>query len=144
MFEKVLSFFGKVAKDVHTAFNPPQHLRFDAFGASRDECLRNLEKEAGLPKGDLYVKGEPMKVASWPLGLRSLRYGIWSKTSAEWEAEKRGYVSGSLLEPTQKVFEENRYNFMGSLNISKNCPGVFRQRESDYKSVCTTCGYVDY
>lgn len=134
LFQRV---FQKPINFAHAVLNPPQHLRPCACGDSLDECLRKLERKANLPIGDLYIKGESMKVASWPLGLRSQSHPVWSKTSDAWEASvsKQGYISGHVLEAEDKIGDLP--SFFGTLHISKNCPGVYRD------NVCTTCGDRD-
>lgn len=135
IFQKL---FQRPIRFVQAVLNPPQHIRLDTFGTSMHDCLHRLEKKADLPAGDLYIKGESMKVASWPLGLRSLRHSVGSKTSDMNEADvsKQGYVGGHVIEPLEVVISGSEYRFFGSLHISKNCPGVYRD------NVCTTCGDV--
>lgn len=131
LFQKPVSF-------VQGVLNPPRHVRLDACGLSMNDCLHQLEKKADLPAGDLYLKGEPMRVASWPLGLRSLRHALGSKTSDLWEADpsKQGYIAGHVIEPLELAKSDDWYKFLGSLHMSKNCPGAYRD------NVCTTCGDV--
>lgn len=131
--------FQRQVKFLHKAMNPPQHFRPSTFAADLDQCLRNLEKEARLPSGDLYIKGEPMKFASWPQGFKILSYPVSSKTSDAWEADdlKLGYICGSVTEPSSPPILGDKRRFFGSLHISNNCPGVFRN------NVCTSCGHHD-
>jgi hypothetical protein len=149
LFQKPVSF-------VQGVLNPPEHIRLVGSGNSIEDCLRDLEKKARLPIGDLYVKGEPMKVVSFPVPRVGLNHFIGSRTSDAWAVDdsKQGYISGSIFEATSpyKPTDEQRsrldimgavavalanaVQFLGRLHISKNCPGVYCD------NVCTTCGDV--
>jgi len=144
MLKILTQLFSWGAKALHEAVNRPEHIRLVEYGESTEECLRNMERAAGLPRGDLYIAGESMRVAAWPTGLRSTRRPVFSKTSNEWKGdpEKKGYIYGSILEPDENLLKEKRLNFVCSLHISRNCSGLYTRRESDGARVCT-CGDVD-
>lgn len=144
MLDLLTRLFVGAIKAVDEAMNRPEHIRLVGYGETTEECLRGLEKQAGLPNGDLYIAGDSMRVASWPTGLRSTLRHVFSKTSDEWKnnPNKKGYICGSILEPDVNLLKEGRLSFMGSLHVSKNCSGSYRQRESDGASVCT-CGDVN-
>lgn len=129
-------FFQRAARAAHKAINPPQHIRLSAVEESLDECLRKLEDAAGLPDGDLSLRGDTREVATFPTGHRGVQHVIVSKTSDKWKADvtKVGYISGSITVFPGRIGEEK--TCLGKLHISKNCAGVYRD------NVCTTCGDV--
>lgn len=122
--------------------SPPMHIRVHSVGGDARDCLHELEREAGLPPLDLsfdYEKG--MDWVSFPTGMRSICYPIVSKTGEQMKRKAAvGYISGSLYEPklqphffdTDERLISGKYH--GTLHISKNCPGVYRD------NICTTCG----
>lgn len=136
--------------------NPPRHIRVSEMSDSLDGCLRSLEKSAGLPTGDLYLKSSPMEVTSFPLKRKGLKYFLGSKTSDTWadDPSQKGYVAGSVIEFTEKTKldseQRKRFGYLmagliavadsspyfGSLHMSKNCPGVYEN------NMCKNCGDV--
>lgn len=159
----MLQFFHSVARVAQKVFNHPQkmlnrprHIRVSVVGNSLGDCLQKLESKAGLPKGDLSVKSDPMKVTTFPVSRRGLRHSVVSKTSGQWKLDNTniGYIAGHIFEATGKVELNNEQElrmsplatgaiqyansitFFGSLHISKNCPGVYRD------NICTTCGDI--
>jgi len=129
----MLSIFQQIGSGIHKILHPPQHVHLSVTSKDAYNCLRKLEKKASLPVGDLSIRDDdPMEVAGWPTGHKGLRYIIDSKTSDEWkdDGSRQGYIAGSAIK------DKNSGTFIGSLHISKNCPGIFRD------SICTTCGHV--
>ncbi len=129
-------------------FNPPRHLHFSSAQDSVDACLRDLEHKTRLPKGDLYIKGEPRHdMCSFPAMRSGTQYFLGSITAERW---KVGYISGTVFEtdgatslspkqlgsmhPVVAAAISVPHIVVGRLHISKNCPGVYRE------NVCTTCG----
>jgi hypothetical protein len=125
--------FQRVVHAVRKALNPPTHIRLYAVGGSLDDCLRQLEDEAGLPEGDLSLRGDSSEVATI-FGPRGLSHPIVSKTSEKWKgsSDKEGYIAGHVTLFAHDISPGN--TCMGKLHISRNCPGVYRD------NVCTTCG----
>jgi len=153
----MLQIFQGIRRFFHQEVNrQPRHIRPFVVGDSLNDCLRKLEKEAGLPLGDLSLKEEPMEVSTWPVIRSGLRHSISSKTSEKWRADetKDGYIAGSVFEATgpAKLYAEqssglvplaaavlrlaDSMKFQGFLHISKDCPGVYQD------GVCTTCGDI--
>lgn len=133
IFQRLLR---KPVRFVQSVLKPPEHIRLVGFGNSLQECLRDLEKAAHLPVGDLYVKYKTIE--EYPVFTKN--YFVGSKTADLWKADssKQGYVAGCVVESFElaKSDGDGGYKFLGSLHISKNCPGVY------YENVCTTCGDV--
>ncbi len=141
-----------IVKNIQQSMNPPQHIRMSVVGSSIDDCLRQLEKKACLPEGDLSVKGEPMEVVTWPLPKKGVVHNVVSKTSKVWQETNSGYIAGGVFEAVnQCMYSEaerkrmtpllntavrmaDQYDFHARIHISKNCPGAY------YKGVCTNCG----
>ncbi|QSH39125.1 hypothetical protein JXR01_02340 [Candidatus Kaiserbacteria bacterium] len=137
---------------IHKVFHPPQHLRLEVQGDTLEDCLRNLERQAKVPVGDFFVEGEPESVVMLPARQTGKKYIVVSKVSEEWREAGKGYIAGSIFEPTEpmEVGSEsspllagiaqivNDVVFYGSVHVSKNCPGVYRD------NVCTTCGDVSH
>lgn len=130
----MLQFFLELVRVVHKALNPPKHIRLLAIEGSLDKCLRQLEGQAGLPEGDLSLRGDTMKVAGFLTGLIATQHVIVSETSKKWRADsaKDGYISGSVT--VHGGLTKKDIMCFAKLHISENCPGVFAD------NVCTTCG----
>lgn len=125
----------KVKTVLKKILNPPHHTHYKTDFENKAACLEALEHLSGLPEGDLYLSDEPpMDVVAAPRDWSKV-YGVKSKTSELWskDGSMEGYICGTLL----KSSKDNEIIFYGDLHVSKNCPGVFRDR------VCTSCGHVD-
>ena len=138
---------------IRRIFNPPSHKDFRTIGNSVEECLRDLEAQAGLPPGDLTLVGEPRAVTSFPAMRNGLNHLIVSNTSAAWKKDpkKEGYISGGVFEATEpsSLTDEQLSKmpyffalvitapivFFGELHIIKNCPGIFKD------NACIECGH---
>ncbi len=149
-FFQLFGFFRKIEKIV----NPPQHIRMNVVGSSIDDCLRQLEEKAGLPKYDLSIDGSPTEVVTWPVPRKGLNHNIVSKTSEIWQKNNNGYIAGGVFEAVSKSMYSNderrrmnpmvgfavnladSYNFHARIHLSKNCLGVYRE------GVCKFCGDV--
>ncbi len=131
----------------------PQHIRLFEAATSIEDCLRLLEKAGRLPVGDLSISDEPPReVCTFPAMRSGLEYRIVSKISEEWRVADNGYIAGTVFETTEPcTLEQDQLDRMdpivaaavsikhicvGTLHISKNCPGVYRD------GVCTSCGDV--
>ncbi len=134
----------RASQAMENVFAWPKHIRIRSVGVSEDECLRELEREGKLPRGDLSIDHKKgIKMASFPSGVRSIRYPILSKRGVELEqdATKVGYITGSLYKvakelPVELLLKKGSHLYHADLHISSNCPGVYRDR------VCTTCGDI--
>lgn len=88
-----------LAKIIQKTFFSPRHIRVSAGGESLDDCLRELEKAARLPRNDLsFDSGNPMRVSTFPVRAGGIRHNIVSKISDSWRAKNKGYVSGSVFD----------------------------------------------
>jgi hypothetical protein len=125
----------------------PIHREVGVTTGSINECLRELERRAGLPEGDLSLTNhEPIDMVAPLAAMRVKVYSFDSKTSEQWRKEGKGYISGRISEAVGRseflpgithgaaVFAKPGM-FYGNLFISKNCPGVFKD------DTCTSCGY---
>ncbi len=135
-------------------FHPPTHIRLSVVGKSINECLRQLERKAGLPVDDLFIEGEPREVTTWPAMRDGIEHRIASKMSARWRADPvtEGYIAGTIFEtagPCELTSEQLRrmepivaaavavpHICLGNIHISKNCPGVYKD------NTCMTCGNI--
>ena len=151
MLKTLLNKVRIVVEAVHDILNPPEHIRLTAVGTTIEECLRDLERQAELPIGDLGVTGRPYETCSFPIMRRGMTDFIKSKLSERWrELGVVGYISGSVTEMTKPASLDQEqldrlppiivaavaapHVCIATLHISKNCPGVYRD------NVCTTCG----
>lgn len=123
------------------------HREIETVAESINECLRELERKGGLPRGDLSLTNhEPIDMVAPLAAMRVKVYSFNSRTSEQWRKEGKGHISGRISEAVERseflpsitlvaaVFAKPGM-FYGNLFISKNCPGVFKD------DVCTSCGY---
>ncbi len=111
-----------------------KHTRIQVVGASLTDCLRKLEKEAGLPNGDLSISDtKGVEVAGWPTGHEATKHNFISETSENIKLSPgmEGCIVGSVLKSHDSIAG---IQYGATMHISKNCPGIY----SD--GGCTSCG----
>lgn len=127
---------------------PAIHIRSHVTGGSVEDCLRQLEKETGLPKEDLSILDEPPRKMATLLGQCGDQYIIRSKSQGKKRQSDEGYVAGTIFKPTSKVKPSvnvtgftllaaavsNQVAYFGSIHVCKNHQGTYED------GVCTTCG----
>lgn len=137
-------------------FNPPSHTEYVAAENSVEDCLRQLEKEARLPHGDLRINGAPEKLMAFPAMREGLQYRIVSATSERWadDPDAEGYIYGTVFEtegPSNLSHEQLHrmtpliaavvavpHVCVGRLNVVRNCPGIFQDNR------CMSCGHKSH
>ena len=114
-----------------------KHEKLQVVGLSVSDCLRKLEKEAGLPAMDLFVADNMgTEVVGWPVGSKATKHIFISQTSENIKLTRdiQGYFTGSVLKSEHPIVG---IQFGATMHISKNCPGVYSN------GVCTSCGHIE-
>lgn len=152
MNQRVADFMERSREALYRAIFPPNHQQFLVTGVSIEECLRELERAAELPRGDLSFSGDSREVASWPTVRKGISHSIISATGIclRGDQHKLGYISGSVVAffergtasegagpglVKQLLASADEAMFSGKLHVVTNCEGVF------HRDVCQGCGY---
>jgi hypothetical protein len=131
---------------VQPILHPPQHKELFVVMPTFEECMREMEREGGLPEGDLSVSDrEPEKVGYVPSWIDGIKYCLTSKSHEIWKQEGQGYVYANITEvdgpslarlpfsPAQ--IHNSPKAYIGKGHVSRNCPGAFKDNK------CENCGY---
>jgi len=154
----IRGFFRGIGMVLYQVVFPPSHQEFQVLGSGVEDCLRRLEREASLPQGDLSVTGNPREVKTWPIIRSAIEHQVCSKSgdALRDSPKTEGYISGHVTEicnpgiaaehldsgslqvgtlAHEALVHADSVMFSGTLNVVRNCPGVFHQ------GVCKNCGY---
>ncbi len=125
------------------------HRKITGSSKSLDGLLRKLEKEAGLPKGDL-VPDPIYKKYAYDSVIGKVKNYLYKSKAIEnnWTRDINKYIESKgkiklgnlLLEIVERVNDKSKDKFTGTLYLTENCSGVFEYNERLGDYVCLCCG----